>query len=451
MTGQKENSRKTAVEILNRIDETGAYAEPLLDSVLEGNHLMRTADRRLLTQLVYGTLRMKGRCDWIIDCLYAKSPKKPDRCVQNILRVGLFQLLYMDRIPVYAVIDEAVNIAKEMHRPAAGLVNAVLRKFVKEDTRIVYPDLQTDPVRHLSVMHSHPLWIVEKWIGLIGFDETVQLCKANNETPPLTIRANRLNTNREFLVRRLADEGCEIVRETVLSPDGLILSHVPGSIRNLYCFQEGCFTIQDEASQMISLLVDCRPGERVLDICSGTGVKTTHLAEMMQNAGTVIATDIKEKKLTAMKKLAGRLRITNIETMQADATLPLPENFRASFDRVLVDAPCSGIGTLRRNPEIKWRLIREDLGKYPHLQKSILSNASKCLKKDGILVYSTCTITEEENEGVVRDFLSEYPDFQVERPRDVRLVSCLDSRGAFRTYPHRHGTDGFFAVVLKRR
>jgi len=444
----KNNPRKTAVLILNRIDEKGAFAEPLLDDALSSSRSFSSQDRKLLTQLVYGTLRMRGRLDWIIGRLYRGAGRRLDAGLLNILRVGLYQIFFADRIPDFAAVDEAVEIAKDIRPRGSGLVNAVLRAALREKSPIVYPDLEGEPADHLSIVHSHPRWLVERWIDSLGVDETLALCRADNETPPLTVRVNRLKTTRDRLEKELIEEGYG-VQAAAFSPDGLNV-RIPGPVRSLRHFREGHFQIQDEASQLIGRLLDPAPGEDILDICSGTGIKTTHLAEIMGNRGRIIALDIHEGKLRALRGLAGRLGIVIVETLAGDARQDQGEAFREAFDRILVDAPCSGLGTLRRNPEIKWRMTPEATETFPPLQKEILGRSASCLRRGGVLVYSTCTIAEEENEKVIEAFLTENRGFRVVRPPafiDGRLVG---EEGFFRTFPHRHGTNGFFAAVLKK-
>jgi 16S rRNA (cytosine967-C5)-methyltransferase len=449
MTGRgKSNPRKTAVQILNRIDEKGAFAEPLLDVALSRGRSFPDHDRKLLTQLVYGTLRMRGRLDWIIGRLYRGDGKRMDTALLNILRISLYQIFFADRIPDFAVVDEAVGIAKEMHPRGSGLVNAVLRAALREKPHIVYPDIERGPADHISVVHSHPPWLAEKWIGMLGVNETIELCRADNETPPLTVRVNRVKATRDDLEKEFAEEGYE-VQSTAFSPDGLNI-RVPGPVRGLRHFREGYFQIQDEASQMIARLLDPMPGERILDVCSGAGVKTTHLAEIMGNRGRIVALDVHEGKLRALKGLAGRLEAAIIETLAGDARADQGDAFREAFDRVLVDAPCSGLGTLRRNPEIKWRLTPGDMRTFPPLQKEILGRSAFYLKRGGVLVYSTCTIAEEENEKVVRDFLAGNKGFRMIRPPVFIDGRLIDREGFFRTFPHRHGTDGFFAALLMK-
>ncbi len=449
MAGQEKNGpRKTAVRILDRIDEKGAFAEPLLDAALSRDRLANIHDRRLLTQLVYGTLRMRGRLDWIISRIYKGDMDSLDVTLRNILRVGLYQFLFMDRIPDFAVVDESVETAKGIQPRGAGLVNAVLRTALRQRDALSYPDRTEDPAGYISVFFSHPRWLVEKWIGMLGTEETLGLCRADNENPPLMVRVNRLKMTREELERELSGEGYE-VRPTAFSSDGLTV-RLPGPVRGLRHFREGYFQIQDEASQLVACLVDPEPGERIMDVCSGVGIKTTHLAERMQNRGRIVALDVNAAKGRALKGLARRLGITILESRTGDARMEPAKDFQESFDRILVDAPCSGLGTLRRNPEIKWRMTPEEMRNFPSLQKEILTNAVRCLKKGGLLVYSTCTIAVEENDGVVRSFLTDNRDVKQVRPPAAVDGRLIDDQGFFRTFPHRHGTDGFFGALFRK-
>lgn len=449
MADPKKNSpRKTAVLILDRIDEKGAFAEPLLDAALDPGRLANIHDRRLLTQVVYGTLRMRGRLDWIICRTYKGNMDNLDVTLRNILRVGLYQLLFMDRIPEFAVVDESVETAKGMKPRGAGLVNAVLRTVLRQRDALSYPDRTEDPAGYISVFFSHPRWLVEKWIGMMGVEDTLELCRADNENPPLTVRVNRLKKTREVLLREFLKEGYE-ARPTAFSSDGLTV-RLPGPVRELRHFQEGDFQIQDEASQLITDLVEPEPGERIMDVCSGVGIKTTHLAERMRNQGRIVALDVNAAKGRALKGLAKRLGITILESRTGDARMELPKELRGIFDRVLVDAPCSGLGTLRRNPEIKWRMTPEEMKRFPPLQKGLLTQAVRCLKKGGILVYSTCTVAVEENDEVVQSFLAENRDVEQVKPPAAVDERLIDDQGFFRTFPHRHGTDGFFGALLRK-
>lgn len=442
--------RHMAVDILDRVEEEGAYAEPLLDASLLAHPQMKIQDRRLITEIVYGTLRMRGRLDWIIEHLYKGTFDAMDVSIKNILRTGLYQLLFTERIPDFAIVDEAVGITRKMRRRGSGLVNAVLRNFIRKKDQIPYPEMGRDPAYHISVVHSHPLWMVRKWIEIFGVDETAALCRANNQVPPVTVRVNTLRTTRKRTEEELSQHGFE-VSETFFSPDGLSISNRPVSVRETDCYASGGIQVQDEASQLIARLVSPQPGENVLDLCAGMGGKTAHLAALMENRGSILALDIGKGKIDALCKNVSRLHAAIVDAQVGDARERPGKAFFGSFDRILIDAPCTGLGTLRRNPEIKWRTLPADAGKCSFLQKAILENAAHYLKRGGSLVYSTCTITREENEAVIDDFTSRHPDFICNRPPDEINSVLVDDHGYFRSYPHRHGTDGFFGAVLARR
>ncbi|GAI67044.1 unnamed protein product, partial [marine sediment metagenome] len=297
----KTNPRTIAIDILNRIDKTGSFAEPILDSHLSRDIFTNIHDRRLLTQLVYGTLRMRGHLDWIIQHLYSSRIESMDVGIKNILRTALYQLMFTDRIPEFAAVDEAVKITKKKYPGRSGLVNAILRNAIRKKGEFEYPDIDKAPSLHISIIYSHPLWLVKRWTGMFGVEETLAICKANNENPPLTLRVNRLKTDRDKLLKALSNEGLT-VRPAEVSPDGIILLNPPVSVRETKYYKMGHIQIQDEASQLISRLVNPEPGEKIMDICAGVGGKTTHMAEMMQNDGSILALDISHKKIGSLKE-----------------------------------------------------------------------------------------------------------------------------------------------------
>jgi 16S rRNA (cytosine967-C5)-methyltransferase len=445
----KESARSLAVHILNRIDQAGLFAEPLLDQALSRGALTDVHDRRLLTEIVYGTLRMRGCIDWVIARFYKGDPASMDDGIRNILRTALYQIFFTDRIPAFAIVDEAVNIVKTLHPTASGLVNAILRNVLRKEKEIPWPDFEKDPMGHIAVVRSHPPWLVERWIALFGLGVTLDFCKANNEIPPLSIRVNRLRATRETVMQHLRDGGF-IVRETQFSPDGLALTHASMPVRETICFKQGQIQIQDEASQLAARLLAPRPGENILDACAGAGVKTTYLAEIMQNSGTVTAVDISRQKVKALRENAERLGVDIVAPLVRDLREDPGESFRGAFDGILLDVPCSGLGTLRRNPEIKWRITPEDLHRCSDLQKRLLGVVAGCLRQGGRLVYSTCSVMSEENEAVVLDFLARHGDFRCIRPPEGIPLSMTTDDGFFKTRPDRHGTDGFFGAVLQR-
>jgi 16S rRNA (cytosine967-C5)-methyltransferase len=442
--------RGLATDILNRIEDAKAFAEPLLDACLSSEFLPMAQDRGLITELVYGTLRMQGHLDWIIDQFHRGKATTLETGVRNILRTALYQLIYTDRVPAFAAVNEAVNLAKKDHPARVPLVNAMLRNFLRRRESLPYPDSAKEPALYISIFHSHPLWLVERWISDFGNEETRALCEANNRTPPLTVRINTLKAARETVIASLHKEGAEAT-PTSFSPDGLTVEKFGAPLKSLHVFQNGLIRIQDEASQLISRLAAPRPGEEVLDLCSGSGGKTTHLATIMENRGRILAVDNSPAKLDSLKDAATRLGLTIIEGLAADAAnLPDRDLFNR-FDLVMADVPCTGLGTLRRNPEIKWRIRPEDIRVATDLQGKILKSAASCLKTGGRLVYSTCSVMPEENENVINAFLAGHSNFTPTiLTSDPAIQGLIGPEGFFRTYPHHHNMDGFFGAVLTR-
>ena len=387
----KKTVRHQAVEILTRVSQSDAFAGDLLDSCLEKQSLSRTADGRLLTHLVYGVLRTRGLLDWILIRLYRGNYAKMEENIKNVLRTGLYQLKFSDRLPSFAVVDEAVKIARHVHPAASGLVNAVLRSYLRSPDLWSFPDEDANPAEYIAVFHSHPLWLVEEWLNIFGRKETEALCAANNELPPLTARVNTLKSGRRELKEKLTGKDFQ-AEETRLSPDGIRLSSSALPVQKTIFFAEGLLRLQDEASQLITYLVNPRKGQKILDACAGSGGKTTHLAALMKNEGLLVALDRNAEKLAQLQNDASRMGITIIEAARVDLESPLSAEYQNTFDTVLVDAPCSGTGTLRRNPEIKWRLKSNDINLYADVQQSILQNAAAAVSKNGFLVYCTCSL-----------------------------------------------------------
>jgi 16S rRNA (cytosine967-C5)-methyltransferase len=443
------NPRQAAYDILLRIEKERSYADILIDRELSTGKLVGP-DRGLLTELVYGTLRRQGTLDHVIRTFSSQRIDKLERSVLLLLRIGLYQMLYLDRIPVSAAVNETVKLAHQVIPRAAGFINAVLRRTDRERDTIPWPDQEKDPAGHIAAVYSHPRWLAEHWLRQMGADEARNLARAMSEPPPFTVRVNTLRIDRDRLLERLAGEGVEAV-PTIFSPDGLVL-HTHPQMAALPSFRDGLFTVQDEASQFAALLLAPRPGERVLDLCAAPGGKTTHCAQLMENSGTILACDVAPRKLHLIEETAARLGIATITTRQLDGCRAATSLPAEGFDKVLLDAPCSGLGVLRRNPEGKWWKSPETIAELAGVQKKLLANAAACVAPDGALVYATCSTSTEENESILNDFLSQRDDFVLE---DVRLrfpdAECLfTERGTFRSWPHRHGMDGFFAARLKR-
>lgn len=445
---KKISARAMALEILYLVDHDEAYSNLALNSVLE-KHRPEKQDRGFTTELVYGTLRNRNTLDWVLGRFLKKPISGLTPWIRNILRAGVYQIMFMDKVPESAAVNESVNLARRYgHKGTAGLVNGVLRNIVRSLSEISYPDREKDPVQHIAVKYSHPAWLVKRWLEEFGFDETVELCKANNEIPPNAVRTNTLRLSREELKKRLEEEVVQAV-EGRLAPETLLLEGFK-SVGSIAAHREGLFLVQDESSTLVGHALKPAPGSLVIDACSAPGGKTTHLAQLMGDSGRIVACDIHAHKLDLVRENAGRLGITIIEPVLLDA-VRLHEKFAGQADFILVDAPCSGLGVLRRRPEIRWRKEPGQIRELRDLQLKILDSAAQCLKPGGALVYSTCTVTEEENTGVIKEILNRRPELKPESLADYLpeglagmpgLTTIPD--GYVQFLPHRHGTDGFF-------
>jgi len=439
-----------ATEILAAVETRKAYADILLDHSLS-RFSLSLRDRALLTQMVYGTLRWRGKIDWDLARLLQRPLSRANPYLRNLLRLTLYQLFFLDRVPDYAAVNEGVELAKRNGGPRAGsLINAVARRILRERRDLCLPDPHADPALYLSIAFSHPEWLVRKWLDYFGREETEALMKANNEESPLTLRANRLKGTRETLRATMSFEGFEAV-PTSWSPQGMVVKSA-GAVNDLPGFHEGLFQVQGEASQLIGYLLDPKPGERVLDACAAPGGKATHLAELMEDRGEVIATDISVQGLEKLKENVQRLAIKSIRPVVADVSKGLKGTLARPYDRILVDAPCSGLGTLRSHPESKWHREEQDIQRLSKIQKRILQEVSPHLKPGGILVYSTCTLTREENEAAIDDLLGSNRQFVVEDAAGYlpRRAESLTRGKYFLALPHKHNTDGFFAARIKK-
>jgi 16S rRNA (cytosine967-C5)-methyltransferase len=440
--------REAACRVLLQVAREGGYADRLIDRELEKGRLAGP-DRGLFPELVFGVLRRQGSLDHLLAQLVDKPLATLQPPTLMILRLGLYQLAYLDRIPESAAVNESVNLAKEMVPRAGGLVNAVLRNYLRRKDALTFPDPVSAPAASIAARHSLPEWLAAQWLDQLGFPETESLAEASSRQPPLTLRANTLRTTRDGLLRLFGESGVPAV-PCAHSPHGILVEG-RHQIPALPGYREGMFTVQDEASQMVPLLLDPRPGERVHDCCAAPGGKATHLAQLMANRGELLATDISRAKLPLIREAAQRLGIDCLAVATADLHRPetLPTGL---FDRILLDAPCSGLGVIRRNPEAKWRLTPDDIQRLAAAQKAMCANAATMLKQGGILVYSTCSTSREENELVVQDFLSQHPDYVLEDLNGLfpDYRELFTTEGMFRAWPHRHGMDGFFAARLRR-
>jgi 16S rRNA (cytosine967-C5)-methyltransferase len=443
------NPREAACSVLLRILKEGSFADQLMDRELSEGKLSGP-DRGLFAELVFGVLRRQGTLDHVLTGLVTQPLPKLEPEVLIFLRLGLYQLMYLDRIPESAAVNESVNLTKQVLPRASGLVNAVLRNYLRHKKTITYPDPVAAPAASIAARHSHPAWLVKLWFSQLGEKETELLAEASSCQPPLTLRANTLLTTRDELLQLFATNGIGATA-CRFSPHGIQVEgrhHIPG----LPGFREGHFAIQDEASQMAGILLDPQPGERILDACAAPGGKATHLAQLMGNRGELLALDIAGSKLPLIQEAAQRLGISIISTRAAD--LLRSGHFpKEAFDRILLDAPCSGLGVIRRNPEAKWRLTPDDITRLAAIQAKMLAHSMRMLKPGGVLLYSTCSTSFEENEAVVQEYVSRTADCVLENMDKIfpDYRGLFTPNGIFRAWPHKHGMDGFCATRIRKK
>jgi 16S rRNA (cytosine967-C5)-methyltransferase len=436
--------RGTAVRLLNRVERSDAYLDRLLDAELRSTE-MNELDKGLMNEIITGVIRWRMKLDWVLTGFFHGNFTKAETNIKNALRVGLYQILFLDRVPNSAAVNEAVEFIKRLRgQKVADLVNAVLRNIIRNIDNIRYPDINEDRIQHLSVVESHPAWMVRRWVERFGYDETAKMLRANNTPPDLTLRVNRLKIDFTYFLGRLEEGQMQFEKSQVL--DYFVRVHHMAGIGQSEMFQKGFFVVQDESAGLAVKLLDPQPGDRVIDLCSAPGGKTTFIGELMRNLGEIVAVDRYESRLNLVRSACQRLGIVNAHFITADAselkTLPA--------DRVLVDAPCSGLGVLSKKPDAKWKKEFLDLVSLVTIQNGILENAATIVKPGGVLVYSTCTIEPEENLDLIKAFLGRHPEFTIENASSFVPSSVVTPDGTIETMPHRHGMDGSFAVRLRK-
>ena len=411
-------------------------------------------DRALATDLVTGTLRWQGELDYLIEHFAKRPLVKLDFDVVQILRLGAYQLLHLDRVPAAAAVNDAVAMTRRARKTsAAGLVNAVLRALSRNSHKLPLPKRPPggDPLPYLEVSLSHPAWLANRWLERYGFEAAEAWEQFNNVPAPLTIRVNRLKIDREELARALAGHGV-IVEPARYAPDALMVRS--GNPLRTPLAGSGQFVLQDEASQLVALLAAPEAGMKVLDTCASPGGKTTAMAAMTGDLAQIVATDVREARVQLLRETVDASGARNIRVLQADLETRLP--FVPVFDVVFVDAPCSGLGTVRRDPEIRWRRAEADLAPLAAAQLKMVRNAADVVRPGGRLVYATCSSEPEENDRVVADFLADNDRFERLNLRSEKpayfdaLEPVLDESGSLRTSPHKHGLEAFYGAVLRR-
>ncbi len=448
----KRSARQIALEVLDRIEYHGAYANLEIQKVLQG--AVTKQDRAFITELVYGSVRMKLTLKWVISQFVSIRWKKIDENIRLVLMLGVYQLLFMDKVPARAVCNEMVDLTKAIsNKGAAGFVNGVLRNIVRNYNRISWPDKEADPVKYLSITYSHPQWIIEKWLERFGTADTEALCKYNNLPATLTARTNTLKTTVSQVKSTLEMEHVTVTHGKLLPEALYIKPQKP--INELDAFKTGKFILQDESSMLPARILCPEPGSFVIDGCAAPGGKTTQLAEIMGDSGKVLACDIHQHKLKLVEINKERLGCHIVEERLLDAR-KLGELFPNQVDYLLLDVPCSGLGVLSRRADARWRKSPDDILNMVELQWQILINASRCLKQDGVLVYSTCTIETDENENMINRFLTNFKDFRAVdiTPYIPFALTNADAETARNGYlqmlPQHYGADGFFVAKIRR-
>lgn len=452
-------ARLAALRALVRVETDRAYAPLALAGALTQARLERR-DRALATELVYGVLRWRGRIDYCLERISTRPLSKLSPWVRGALRLAAYQLLFLDSVPVPVTCSETVLLVKEKEPWAAPFANGVCRSLARNFRELAFPDPQSDPVSYLATVHSHPQWLVKRWHARWGFERALAVCESDNRPAPVTVRVNLARTDVEDLTARLKAHGVD-VEPGRLSPAALRLSGA-GPVENLPGFAEGLFQVQDESSQLVAWAVAPRPGTRVVDLCAGPGGKSTHIAELLamkswegaKGEPPVLCVDVHPHKSGLVEENARRLGLEGwIRTAVRDAR-EMAHEYEGRFDRVLVDAPCSGTGVLRRRPDLRWQRKEEELGELVALQRELLEAAARMVAPGGLLIYSTCSLEDEENRENAKWFLEAFPRFQAEPPADSLpepARSSLEAKGPWvEIFPDQFESDGFFIFRARR-
>ncbi|MDQ1003777.1 16S rRNA (cytosine967-C5)-methyltransferase [Neobacillus niacini] len=448
MTNKKKNVREAAVELLENIEKNQSYSNLLLNSTIEKNNIP-SIDIGLLTELTYGTLQRRMALDFFLKP-FIKNSKKLESWVHQLLRITLYQMVYLDKIPDRAAIFEAVEIAKKRgHKGIAGMVNGVLRSIQREGL----PSFEgvSDPIEKISIETSHPEWLVKRWVDQFGYERTKEMCEVNLTAPLQTARVNLTKTTVREVIEDLDEEGFLVEKSPVI-PEAI--RALRGNLAFSRAFKKGMITIQDESSMLAAYALAPNENELILDACAAPGGKTTHIAETMKLTGGVISLDLHEHKVKLINENAKRLGLGNIRTITMDSRKAGEQFQEEYFDRILLDAPCSGLGVMRRKPDMKYTKKEQDLYQLSTIQQNLLNSVSPLVKKGGILVYSTCTVDKEENEGTVLKFLQEHPEFEIDTSLKERMpeaIQPLVTEGFLQILPQDIGSDGFFIACLRKK
>ncbi len=437
--------RGIAVKILNRIERTDAYLDKLLDAEMRHSQLS-SVDKALLFEIVHGVIRQLGYLDWILTGFYKGMYVKCIPNVKNAMRVGLYQILFLDKIPTYAAINESVEFVKKIQgKKSADLTNAVLRNIIRNKENIRFPDRNENLIQFLSAFYSHPIWLVKRWLKQYGEEFTESLLQANNAKPSISLRVNKIKTNKPELKKLLKQVEIKF-HESKYFDEYLHLQNL-SNIQDWAYFKKGYLTIQDESTAFSVKFLDPQPGERVLDMCAAPGGKTSFLADLMKNKGEIVALDLYDGRLEMLRQNMKRLGVNIVKTVAVDL---MDFNDNDKFDKILADVPCSGLGTLTKKPDIKWKRYLGELKKLNDLQLRILQKAATLVRKNGYIVYSTCSIDKDENWNIVNKFLQKHDNFELINASSRFSENLIDENNCVQTFPNVHKIDGAFAAKLKK-
>jgi len=434
-------ARQIALEVLTRVQKREGFIDNVLELTLR-RYQLPERDERFVREITYGVTKLRKHLDYVLSQLI---DRKKDRLVaREVLRIGAYQILFMDRVPDYAAINESVKLLKGEALGLAGFVNAVLRRLVRERGKIDFPDVTKNPVTFLSTFYSHPEWLIERWLHRYGYEETEQLCRVNNTPPQLCVRANTLRISPLELAAVFQKENVEAIPGRYADYVYYLNTSVP--VGQLPSFRKGFFQIQDESAVLVGELLNARPTERIVDLCASPGGKSTHLAQATNDNGLIVAVDVSLTRLRPLVQNLRRLRIQSICPVVSDSRY-----FQVKgCDGALLDVPCSGTGTLRKRPDLRWRMSENEIRELTTLQLQLLENAVSLLQVGGRLVYSTCSMEPEENEEVVSHFLSTHPNFVLDPIPDSFPKELVRDGHYLSTLPHIHHVDGVFSCLLVR-
>jgi 16S rRNA (cytosine967-C5)-methyltransferase len=444
------DARTLAVKILTRVERTDSYLDKLIDYEIKTEQL-NDYDKSLLNEICHGVIRWMRRLDWFLNGFYRGQWEKCMPEIKNTLRVALYQILFLNKIPDYAAVNEATEFVKRIStQKHADVVNGLLRTIIRTKDELIYPTREIDEIKYLGIMQSHPNWMVKRWIQRFGFDDAEKLAEANNKRPILTARINTLKIKKEEFLQRLTEKN--IVYRFCKYAENFITLRLMSKLYLDEDFKNGYYAVQDESAGLVSKLLDPKETDLILDMCAAPGGKSAHISQLLNNKGKVIAVDKYDAKIKMLRENSERLGVTNTEFIQDDASdftsKAITDNL---FDKILLDAPCSGLGVLSKKPDIRWKREIDDILSLSKIQRGLLENASKYLKPGGVIVYSTCTTEPEENIDVVKDFLASHPEFSVDDASKYLSKDLVNDEGYIETFPHRHGVDGSFAARLVKK